>query len=192
MWQNWRALSCRENASAKIMSELLRKDIPCLLDPTLLLSSEDWTKIARCSNTPQKYILLYVLGELTGEYKKYVEELSNKTGCKVVDVMNDKQYACCNPSRFVGLILHSDRVVSDSYHAYVFATIFHRPFTFIDRVGCGMNMNSRMETLADKLNIAVREWKSVTEIKPADWTKVDEAIAREKRVAIEYLKDSLK
>lgn len=192
MLQNWRALSCRENAGAKIMSGQLGKDIPCLLDPTLLLSRENWAEMTRSRRTPQKYILLYALGNLTGEYKKYVEELSGRIGCEIVDVMNDKRYAGCSPSRFVSLIQHSGWVVSDSYHACVFATIFHRPFTFIDRVGCGMDMNSRMETLVDKLNIGISELESVTEIMPADWMKVDEAIAKERQVAIEYLEESLK
>jgi len=191
MWNGWKALSCREQAGARIMSDLLGEDVPCLLDPTLLLTQADWRQMTRCCRTPKKYIFLYMLGQLTGEYKQYVDELAQRTGCQVVDVMNDIRYAGCSPSRFAALIQHADWVVADSYHAYVFATIFHHPFTFIDRVGWGMNMNSRMDTLVKKLHIDIQEWKPTTEIVPTDWNQIDKAIADERVKSINYLQNAL-
>lgn len=193
MWQDWKALSCREQSGAQIMCGLLNnQNIPCLIDPTLLLSYKDWEKIIRYCRTPRKYIFLYMLGELTGEYKKYVDELVQRTGFSVVDVMNDIRYAGSNPSRFAALIKNADWVVSDSYHAYVFSTIFHRPFTFIDRVGWGMNMNSRMKTLVNKLYVTIYEWKKITEIVPSDWQIVEDAILKEQMLAMTFLKNALR
>lgn len=192
MLQGWYALSCREQSGAHIISDLLNKEVPCLLDPTLLLSRKDWEKLTCCCHTPKKYIFLYMLGELTGEYKQYVSNLAERIGCQVVDVMNDIRYAGCSPSRFVALIQHADWVVADSYHAYVFANIFHRPFTFINRVGIDMNMNSRMETLMEKLHITIPAWRNITEIVPLDWQKIDDITNQEQQIATDYLDNSLK
>lgn len=192
MWQNWHALSCREQSGSQTMSNLIEQRVPCLLDPTLLLSRDDWMQMSNHSDTPKKYIFLYILGILTEEYKQYVDELAQRTGCSVVDIMNDMRYAGCSPSRFVALLQHADWVVADSYHAYVFSIIFHRPFTFINRVGCGIKMNSRMKTLVEKMHIFVPHWENITEIVPLNWKRIDEVILKEQQLSISFLKSALK
>ena len=105
--------------------------------------------------------------------------------------MNDVCYAGCSPSVFVALIQHSERVIADSYHAMVFAMLFHRPFTFIDRVGWGMNMNSRVQTLIDKFGISVNQLDAITEL-PIDWNVFEQRLEQERSNAMLYLKNALK
>lgn len=190
-WSNWRALSCREYVGAKIISKIVGEDIPTLIDPTLLLSSDDWRELTEGIKTPKKYIFVYMLGEITGEYKEYIDKLSHENQCEVVDVMNDIRYAGCNPSKFIALIQHAERVIADSYHAMVFAMLFHRPFTFIDRVGWGMNMNSRVQTLIDKFGISVKRLDAITEL-PIDWNVFEQRLEQERSNAMLYLKNALK
>lgn len=190
-WCNWRALSCREYVGAKIISKIVGEDIPTLIDPTLLLSSDDWSKLTKGIKTPKKYIFVYMLGEITGEYKEYIDKLSHENQCEVVDVMNDIRYAGGNPSVFVALIQNAERVIADSYHSMVFAMLFHRPFTFIDRVGWGMNMNSRVQTLMDKFEIPIKRLDAITEL-PIDWNVFEQRLEQERSNAMLYLKNALK
>ena len=190
-WNAWKALSCREYAGAKIISKVINKDVPTLIDPTLLLSSDDWRKLTKGIKTPKRYIFVYMLGDITGEYKTYIDKLSHENQCEVVDVMNDIRYAGCDPSKFVALIQHAERVIADSYHAMVFAMLFHRPFTFIDRVGWGMNMNSRVQTLIDKFGISVKRLDAITEL-PIDWNVFEQRLEQERSNAMLYLKNALK
>lgn len=190
-WRDWNALSCREYTGANIISRVINKTVPTLIDPTLLLSSEDWCKLTKGIKTPKKYIFVYMLGEITGEYKEYIDKLAHENQCEVVDVMNDIRYAGGNPSVFVALIQNAERVIADSYHAMVFAMLFHLPFTFIDRVGWGMNMNSRVQTLIDKFGISVKRLDALTEL-PIDWNVFEQRLEQERSNAMLYLKNTLK
>lgn len=189
-WRDWNALSCREYTGANIISRVINKKVPTLIDPTLLLSSEDWCKLTKGIKTPKKYIFVYMLGEITGEYKEYIDKLSHENQCEVVDVMNDIRYAGGNPSVFVALIQNAERVIADSYHAMVFAMLFHLPFTFIDRVGWGMNMNSRVETLMRIFDIHINKLEAITEMQ-IDWDVFERKLETERQKAIEYLSVAL-
>ena len=190
-WRDWKALSCREYTGANIIRKVINKEVPTLIDPTLLLSSDDWGKLTKGIKTPKRYIFVYMLGEITGEYKEHIDKLSRENQCEVVDVMNDIRYAGCDPSKFVALIQHAERVIADSYHAMVFALLFHRPFTFIDRVGWGMNMNYRVQTLLDKFGIPIKRLNAITEL-PIDWDVFEERLYQERKSAMSYLEKALK
>lgn len=189
-WGAWKALSCRENAGAEIISKTIDKQIPTLIDPTMLLTSGDWGGLTKAIRAPKKYIVVYMLGDITGEYKQYLDTVACESQCEIIDVMNDIRYAGCNPSKFVALIQHAERVVADSYHALVFALLFHRSFTFIDRVGWGMNMNSRVETLMRTFDIHIDKLEAITELY-VDWDVFELRLQTERAKAMAYLKKAL-
>lgn len=189
-WKEWKALSCRERKGAEIIKKTIGKDIPTQIDPTLLLTQQEWSKLTCGIKTPKKFIAVYMLGDITGEYREYLDTISRETNCEIVDMMNDIRYAGCNPSEFIALIQHAERVVADSYHALVFSMLFHRPFTFIDRVGWGMNMNSRVETMMQTFEIPVRKLDPITEL-PIDWEAFERNVEIERRKAIDYLRTAL-
>ena len=190
-WSHWRALSARETKGAEIIADVIGENVPTLIDPTLLLTQDDWRTMTHNIRTPKKYIFVYMLGDITGEYKEYLDKIAKETDCELVDVMHDKRFAGCNPSEFVALIQHAERVVADSYHAMVFAMLFHRLFTFIDRVGWGMNMNSRVQTLIDKFEIPIKRLDAITEL-PIDWDVFEERLYQERKSAMSYLEKALK
>src|SRR5690625_3952158 len=58
-------ISVREHAGAKIVKELTGRDVEVVVDPTLLLTKEEWLEISEpASDKPMKgYILTYFLGD---------------------------------------------------------------------------------------------------------------------------------
>ena len=63
-----------------------------MLDPTLLLTKEEWNKeIKECPKEKEKYILAYVV-EDNEEYRKIVNYLSEKTGLKVIHFEKKDNY----------------------------------------------------------------------------------------------------
>lgn len=187
---NWKAISIREYKGTEIVSQLLNKEIPTLIDPTLLLAKEEWCKLTRRISTPKKYIVVYTLGTATDEYIKYINQLAEKNNCDIVDVMNDYRYAGGSPSKFVALIQNSERVVSDSFHAMVFSLVFHKKFTFLQRAGCGINMNSRIQTLINKFQIPINELSNITEIN-VDWDSFDLLLKEEQNKSMLFLENAL-
>jgi len=189
---NWKALSCREKSGSHIAGVLTNREIPCLLDPTLLLKDNEWIKISRFGQTPRKrYIFLYVLGEMLCEYQEFVHHLAEEKNCKIVDIMNNNRYFGSSPSRFLSLIRNADYVVSDSYHAFVFSVIFHKPFIHVDRSDSGTNMNDRFLSLSQKLEIDFETKGNIGQIGFVDWEIVEKRLQEERELSVQYLKQAL-
>lgn len=190
-WQNWRAISVRENVGSGIVEKCIESDVPVLVDPVLLLPAGYWRKFVRHIRTPKRFILVYILGKQPDDYRHYIHELSVARGCQVIDMMKDIKYAASTPSKFVALLDKADYIVTDSFHAFVFSTLFHKEFTFLNRVGLGINMNSRISTLMDKLQMDNHEWDTIAEFKDVDWERVDEVLKQERDMAYAFLKNHL-
>ena len=59
---NFDSISLREQEGAELISRLLKKDVKCVLDPTLLLSKQEWyDKFDLVNENVEKYVLVYVL-----------------------------------------------------------------------------------------------------------------------------------
>lgn len=120
-------LSCREKKNCEKLSRLIKKDVEYVLDPTLLLTVEEWNKIAVTPKLPtKKYILAYILGEKDC-IAEYAELLGKRKKMPVFYILTRPKYlnmAKClrgiGPAEFVGLIRDAAYVVTDSFHGTAF------------------------------------------------------------------------
>lgn len=91
-------ISVREQAGAKIVKDLTGRDVPVLVDPTLLLTSEEWEKVMERPvwYRDEKYILVYFLSKLPDKIKKDIQNLAEKYKLKIVDLMDKENidYYC--------------------------------------------------------------------------------------------------
>lgn len=148
-------ISCRENTGCKIVKDTVGKDVPKVLDPTLLLSPIEWEYIAEQASDDIKvqngYAFAYFLGDVSVEYKKYMDKTMKHFGItKIIDFSdnNNPLIAKCGPSEFVSLIMNADYVFTDSFHCIVFSTIFNKKFKAFRRIQPGFEkMFSRIEEL---------------------------------------------
>lgn len=147
----FKVLSCREKGGSVFLNKILDKKCITLIDPTLVLSANEWDKVI---NKPSffklnEYILVYNLGELSNETKKYIDGLLKKVNTKVV-YLNKKNNLnwSCGPSEFLYLIKNAKIIVTDSYHGSIFSIIYEKPLKIIDRSDCS-NMSSRLVTLKE-------------------------------------------
>lgn len=102
------------------------------LDPTLLLTSNQWDSILRVKqflSTP--YVLYYSLNE--GVFnKKAIEEYAAKKKLSVVEICGNAKKPTKNVlpfvtlSEFVSLIKYADTVFSTSFHGLVFSLLYHK------------------------------------------------------------------
>ena len=74
-------MSVREDDGAKIIKDLTGRDVPVLVDPTLLLTKEKWMTISKeASNKPkEKYLITYFLGGVPEIYKRQIKKLQRRT-----------------------------------------------------------------------------------------------------------------
>ena len=148
------AISVREKTNVAELEKLSGKKVEWVVDPTLLLSAEDWRVVLNLRpDTPEPHITVYWLSPLEDKLPELVR-LAKEKRMKVhifTDVMafrvvaNPLRWAkhlaarvrlACSPS----LELHigadarewlqdlstADFILSDSFHALMFATLFNR------------------------------------------------------------------
>lgn len=135
-------LSCRENDGAQMLSELLNKNVPCVIDPTLLLTNEQWEKMMKAPQTDEKYLLVY---DLNGgrSMLNIAHKIAVEKGLKIYCITRhsdisfiyngiDKVIYDAGPREFVGYFSKASYVVTDSFHGTAFSLIFRKNFnTFI-------------------------------------------------------------
>lgn len=155
-WNNFTNISVREQAGAEIIEELTGKKASVLIDPTLMLSPEEWRKIIRRPVKYRKpYILTYFLGEITEKIRNDIEFIKKEKGLQVKH-LNDKSdfnTYISDPGDFINLVDQAEIVMTDSFHACVFSFLFKKPFLLYQREGGSENMISRIQTLFDTFDM---------------------------------------
>lgn len=153
--KNFDFISVRERETAAFVQELTEKKVYTLIDPVLMLDREDYDEILPGTTDPgEKYIYVYLFDDLDGAYNT-VNELSEKTGLKVVgnvkrrDRIKDLLFAAEDdgPGEFVERILNAEYVITDSYHAFVFAMLGRKPFVTYTRYRSGIRARNLLEDL---------------------------------------------
>ena len=152
-----RYISCREERGCTLVKELIGKEVPRVLDPTLLLKAQEWRNIEQqassFSKTQENYAFLFFLGDISEEYKEYIKSVMVKNGIKKLIDFEDKQIGACGPCEFLSFIDRAQYVFTDSFHCTVFSVIFDKKFTAFRRIQPGFeNMFGRIEDLLASTN----------------------------------------
>lgn len=181
--RRFKALSCREQNGADLLSELYGKKVPQVVDPTFLLSDKIWSEVAVTPDFSEPYIFCYFLGEVKW-HRDFVRNLEKQTGLKAyflpntsLDVKKKHPLFEAGPAEFVGLIQNATYVCTDSFHGCVFSIIFEKQlYGFCKRLeGEEGSDNSRLEDLFLRLGISQRLIKA-TPKNPLNVAPIDYAI----------------
>lgn len=203
-------ISVRESVTAKTFSELLGREVVRVTDPTLLLSREEWEEVTAERQVEEPYIFCYLLGndrkqrkkaeQIAREQKKLLVTIphiknGNSFHFRIEDKdFGDRQLFKVGMEEFFSLIKYADMVITDSFHATVFSTVFERPFWVFERTAKTKKteMNSRIHELTQMLGLEdriVKEEKDYT--KEIDYKKAKESIEPYIELSRNYLKNSL-
>lgn len=197
------AISVRERRGAEIVKELTGRDVPVLVDPTLLLTPEEWDHVAKKPmwlREEKKYILLYFLSEMPNAARNTVQRLAAEHHLEIIDLMDwrNLDWYTSDPSEFVYLIAHADLIYTDSFHGTVFSILYHRPFVICDRqIGNKkFGMNSRIDTLLGLFHLEERFGTAENQYTLADpfhieYPDTEKILARERKRSHDYLCEAM-
>lgn len=192
--QHIRSLSVREDAGAEIVKDLTgRTDAQVLVDPTLLLTVEEWDQILTMPKgpVPQKYVLAYFVGKLSSERKQLLSQRAYDMGCQLIDVMDPQSpFHAVGPDELVWLIKYARLVCTDSFHGSVFSFLYGKPLAIFARQGKGPDMGSRLKTLVSKFSLeaCVASEKVLPEYDPQpDYSAGYAALAAEREKSKAFL-----
>ena len=199
-------LSCREESGSAWLSEKTGRNVPCVLDPTLLLQKGEWLKIANEKYPrPSHYIFCYFLGK-NERYLTAVFDFAKKNALKVVLIpiyKKDFLRKCVvprdvGPCEFLSLINHADFVCTDSFHGCCFSVLFEKPFAPFLRFSADdkKSQNARVLDFLKKLGLENLLYSTENDLdtifaSPIDFSSVNAVLEAEQKKSLFYLFDAL-
>jgi hypothetical protein len=186
----------REASAIDIIDSLLNRPANLVLDPTLLLTVDDWNNIAYKPKIKKKYILVYQT-TTSSFLLNTVKKIAKSTGYKIVSIpfpiggfLNASLNLSAGPKDWIGLIRDAEIVVTDSFHGCCFSIIYNKVF----RV-CITEAPTRIYNLLNIFNLKECLYKPDSKLSLTnniDWNDVNESLHKEKNKSIKILKDMLK
>jgi hypothetical protein len=162
--KDFKAISVRESDAQEMLSPLLEREVFHVLDPTLLLTKEEWFETLKIDKSyrsiKEDYILVYQVVAITPLIKEAVEFFVQKFGMKVVflghkfesfinEVIHIKD---AGPLDFIELFANANFVITDSFHGTCFSVNFKKPFVSV----CPVRGANRIESLLNLLGLENR------------------------------------
>ena len=167
--KSFTAISVREESGATLLGNFTQKPV-VVLDPTLLLTSDEWSKhITKEPLVRGDYLFVYAPYRRPTLLRSIPSNnrlpLVLSTPLDWLSLYNPRFIKCLNtgPWDFLNLIYYSKGVVSGSFHAAVFAKLFNKPLYCMD-----MGPGSRIANLEEKFkHIEEERAKSMQFLKEA-------------------------
>lgn len=201
-------VSVREDSiKSELEAMLLDVNVTVNIDPTLLLTADEWSRLIRRQYRKDKYIFCYFLGddkehriETAKAAQKYnlpiatLQYINNSCATGYDDDFGDYKDCVSGPIEFLSAIKNAEVVITDSFHATLFATQFHKCFYVLSRVDRGISeTNVRMKDFLTRFDmenrfISSNELKNIDLLRPVDFSGFDCNITDLRLQAYEYLK----
>jgi hypothetical protein len=169
----YHSLSVREKRGQEIIYELTGRKAVQVLDPTLLLSPDEYETILRPSPVLVEYIMVYPmeLGKnmaFLNMVKKIKKQLSLPVVCifpLVFDfrwlLVADKVLLDVGPQEFLGLFKNASLVCTNSFHGTVFSIKYQKKFLGVPH----SISNSRIYSLLEEVNLLDRQIENLEDQK---------------------------
>lgn len=193
--RNFNSLSVREQRGAELIKDCSGRTARVICDPTLVLAPNKWRSVSDARFTPDKpFVFVYLLGDSYRDITNVLRMVSG-FGAKQLIRLSDRDKPGeipAGPADFISLIDNASHVVTDSYHAAVFASILQTPLTIMRREG-GASMFSRLDSLTRTLGIEHKVYGShgFDLSRAGDYLGVPEAIECERKIFMDYLESCL-
>ena len=167
------AISVREESTKKLIEHLVNIPVEVTIDPTFLLTKEQWLKLlpGKMKIKHGQYVVVFEVrhSSLTD---KLAQLISQKYSYKIVTIPSNinlkdkKTYKALDPFNFINTIANAKFVITTSFHGTAFSLICKVPFYSIEThtndnrikdllISCGIEnriINKIPEKISDKLD----------------------------------------
>jgi hypothetical protein len=155
------AISVREESGVSIVHQVSGLAAQCVPDPTLL--HRDYSALlATSTQTRTGHVFCYALRTGVG-VREVAQALSRQVAGPIVSPYNAHrrwrqigETVQVGPQDWLKLLKESAYVVTNSFHATVFAIIFEKPFIAVGLPGNKASLNARVRNLLEKLELSQR------------------------------------
>ena len=187
-------ISLREKSSQDFVSESSGKKCRIDVDPTLLLSKDEWLKIAKRPKISEPYILIYTLAASPALIQA-AKEMSDKTGMEIIFLNNSftydtnlKKTRFSTPEEFIGWFSEANFVFTNSFHGTAFSIIMNKPFVVSKNAVIGVNKRSMdLMQMFEIENRVISEKTDMAYLSEIDWEKSNLLLSEQVENAKTYL-----
>lgn len=196
-------ISCREQLAVERLNQIITKKASKVIDPTLLLTSETWGKLAQSNKIEKNYILYYSLKGFRNIRKDLIKlsNLSEKYDMQVIaltplaPVVHQKNvinFTDAGPVDFLTLIKNSSLVVTDSYHGMLFSINFRKEFYYLKNVpGANFVRTDDVLSLLDLNSRIIKDVNLINIDNKVNYDDTNQKLPVLREESINYLKNAI-
>ena len=186
-------ISVRETSGIFLCKELFNVDVQRVLDPTLLLSQDDYKSITN-NIIPGGFVLSYILNP-TDEIISLIKIVSNELSLRNVGIhISEKLKA--SVEEWLEYFQKADFIITDSFHGTVFSIVFHKRFLVLDNKGRGSSRLLSLLELFGLENLLVTDLTQPLSMlmeknNKIDWDLVEKKLEFERCKSVGFLRNFL-
>lgn len=192
--KQFNAISVRENAGEQIVRDIASREALLVADPTLLLTGDEWRRIAAPVKHTAPYLFAYMVGERKNTLE-YAREVSRNNNLDLIAIdcyyrgrrlPEGEFWNSASIEEFLGLIAGAELVVTSSFHGLALSLAMEANVCYALNPGI-FNRNSRLETLATMFGIENRNIAAKPSDDRIDYHIVDNRLKAERDRSLEFL-----
>lgn len=193
--QNFKAFGLREQMMVPYVRSHVTVPVEKVIDPTLLLTQNDYDIIATERIVDKPYLLLYAR-RYNPKMEAYAEKVASENGWKIVDISlratnvekGHLMFYEAGVEEFLSLVKHAEYIITNSFHGMIMSVQYRRPFVIFSREQCDTKISELLELfgLSDRMLIDGTE-----QFEPIDYDTVHKRIAEARTKAHNFLKMEL-
>lgn len=195
-------VSVRESVGKRLIAELTGRNVPVVLDPTLLVDRSFWDSRKALLEKKEDYILCYFLSTPTMKTQNKILEFLRGQRIKIIALNSrleyvenevEVMYPDCGPAEFITYVENAKSILTDSYHGMLFCIIYHKKFWSIKREYGEYDQSSRQLSVLAMFNLK-EYYCDVDDTliqKDIDYLEVEEILHKKRIESLKYLRGAL-
>ena len=180
------AISVREDSGVKLCRENLGIASEHVLDPTMLLTRDEYKTLINIECSSKCALASYIL-DRDADKVNIVDALSKRFGKEYS--INRQEYPVPSVEFWLEGLVRAERMVTDSFHGTAFSINFNIPFVVLSNQSRGQ---SRLESILKMFHLENRIVYSLEQAleiidTPIDWDMVNNILAIQRNKSITFL-----
>lgn len=198
------AISVRESSSISILKDKFDVDSQLVVDPTMLLSSDEYREIFNIPIKSDNYIAAYILDDnetfkkrlrqLAQEAQKPIHKISVGSPKSSLGIMLNRFQRMTPVTKWIENIANASSVITNSFHGMVFSIIFRKQFVVVMNKERGA---ARFKSLLEMLGLENRltdetdsQYNRILST-PIDYKSIKPRIEHWRNISFAFLHDNL-
>lgn len=195
--KKYSSIAVRENSGVKIANSL-GVEAKQVLDPTFLLSKQEWEKLLPKRECNEKYVLVYQLHP-NKKFDKYAKDFAKSKGLKLYRIshcfhhaIRSGKFISCPPiEEFMWYIKNAEYFLTDSFHGTAFSIGFNTQFVNV----LPSKYSERISSILQLIGYEDRILQSYDDFNITDnridYSRVNKIIEAERNNSYQILKEML-